>query len=62
MLLIQHDTVELSAINLTQHVLKQVSEKGWRPVTVSESRYPGEPIAFEKIEAAMASMGGRKAR
>ncbi|EXJ91022.1 hypothetical protein A1O1_04129 [Capronia coronata CBS 617.96] len=36
MLLIQHDTIRASAIDLTRHVLKRVSQRGWRAVTVGE--------------------------
>jgi peptidoglycan/xylan/chitin deacetylase (PgdA/CDA1 family) len=36
MLLIQHDTIQKSAIELTKHVLQRVQERGWRAITVGE--------------------------
>lgn len=30
MLLIQHDSIRLSVLNLTQHILPRIAEKGWR--------------------------------
>ncbi|OAP65698.1 hypothetical protein AYL99_01670 [Fonsecaea erecta] len=36
MLLIQHDTIRTSAIELTKHVLNVISERGWKAVTVGE--------------------------
>ncbi|KAJ4509413.1 hypothetical protein HRR83_006409 [Exophiala dermatitidis] len=30
MLLIQHDTIRMSAIDLTKHVLERISQRGWR--------------------------------
>ncbi|EHY60051.1 chitin deacetylase [Exophiala dermatitidis NIH/UT8656] len=36
MLLIQHDTIRMSAIDLTKHVLERISQRGWRAVTVGE--------------------------
>ncbi|KIW89695.1 uncharacterized protein Z519_09851 [Cladophialophora bantiana CBS 173.52] len=36
MLLIQHDTIRNSAINLTKHVLDTISQRGWKAVTVGE--------------------------
>ncbi|KAK5061555.1 hypothetical protein LTR84_008099 [Exophiala bonariae] len=35
MLLIQHDSIRFSAINLTQHILPQIAKKGWRGKCVS---------------------------
>ncbi|OAL30048.1 hypothetical protein AYO20_08952 [Fonsecaea nubica] len=36
MLLIQHDTVRTSAIDLTKYILDVVSQRGWKAVTVGE--------------------------
>ncbi|EXJ66050.1 uncharacterized protein A1O5_10664 [Cladophialophora psammophila CBS 110553] len=36
MLLIQHDTIRTSAVNLTKYVLDMISQRGWKAVTVGE--------------------------
>ncbi|KIW27653.1 uncharacterized protein PV07_07377 [Cladophialophora immunda] len=36
MLLIQHDTIRTSAIELTKYVLDMISQRGWKAVTVGE--------------------------
>ncbi|EXJ92739.1 hypothetical protein A1O3_01291 [Capronia epimyces CBS 606.96] len=36
MLVIQHDTIRTSAIDLTKHILERVAQRRWRAVTVGE--------------------------
>ncbi|RMD43460.1 hypothetical protein DV735_g1654, partial [Chaetothyriales sp. CBS 134920] len=43
MLLIQHDTIDNSALLLTQHILERVEQKRWKAVSVAECL--GEPLA-----------------
>ena len=45
MLLIQHDTLPVSALQLTPHVLEQVANKHWKAVTVAECL--GEPLEYQ---------------
>ena len=70
MLLIQHDTIPVSALELTEHVLARVQEKGWRAVTVSEClgepldlayRYPDEFWADNKGHPTICSASDGKA-
>ncbi|KIW16636.1 hypothetical protein PV08_03824 [Exophiala spinifera] len=57
MLLIQHDTIHKSAIDLTEHILDAVDQKGWKAVTVGEClEDPAENWYRTPKEARPASM------
>ena len=45
MLLIQHDSIQLSAINLTRHILQRTAEKGWH----GEFRCPCESACIADL-------------
>lgn len=47
-LLIQHDTLGKSAIELTSYVLDKVKVKGWKPVTVAECLGESLEVAYRK--------------
>lgn len=51
-IVIQHDTLRQSAMQLTSYILQKAEERGWKPVTVAECLYDTSEAAYRTIASA----------